>query len=197
MTADLNFTVTAGGGGANPAAGADNFVVNDSGGGFFVTWPNANYYVTASLAGVAAIFGVDIVSQTVHGFTVQLTAPLVSGDAIRFHVFDAANTTFPPSSDVGRHLARQIFATSGTYTPTTGTNRVLLRMVGGGGGGGGASGGIGMSAFAGGGGGGGYIEAWLDAGAAVTGGTVTIGGGGSGGASTGGNGASGADTSIG
>ncbi len=88
---DQNLTITAGGVAPNPAAGVDHFDINDAAGppvGFFLTRVDANYYVTASLAGVLDIIGIDIVSQTVSGFTAQLTAPLTNGDVLTFHIFD-------------------------------------------------------------------------------------------------------------
>src|SRR5574338_573235 len=91
-------------------------------------------------------------------------------------------------------IGRQIFTSGGTYTPTSGAVAVRVRMTGGGGGGGG----IGAVGSGGGGGAGGnsgsYFEKWIDPGASVTGGTVTIGAGGSAGSS--GNGGPGGDTSI-
>jgi hypothetical protein len=92
-------------------------------------------------------------------------------------------------------LAQQIFTSSGTYTPTTGTKAVLVRMIGGGGGGGGAIGGANFSC-GGGGASGTYWERWFDPGASITGGAVTIGAAGAAGTSTGGNGGTGGDTSV-
>jgi hypothetical protein len=92
-------------------------------------------------------------------------------------------------------LGRQIFTSSGTYTPSTGTKAVFAVGVGGGGGGGGAGGGGNRSVGAGG-GSGVYWEKWIDSAANTTGGTVTIGAAGSAGASTGGTGGTGGDTSF-
>jgi hypothetical protein len=98
----------------------------------------------------------------------------------------------------GRLLEIQRFATgSGTYTPTTGTKRARLRLVGGGGGGGGAAGGAAGNAASGAGGNSGvYLEHWFDTGAAITGGAYSIGALGAGGANTGGTGGTGGDTTI-
>lgn len=93
-------------------------------------------------------------------------------------------------------IGQQIFTAGGTYTPTTGTKAVRVRMVGGGGGGGGAAGGVGTLAAAGGGSSGVYWEKFIDPAATVTGGTVTIGAAGAGGAAGANNGSDGGDTSV-
>jgi hypothetical protein len=89
----------------------------------------------------------------------------------------------------GQLLATRTFTASGTYTPTSGTKRVLILCVGGGGGGGGAQGGgAGTLSIGGGGGAGGWsITQWnspatvgITIGAAGTsgaaGGTTTVAG---------------------
>ena len=186
MTADENFSVTAGAGGSNPAVGATSFTVT-------ITSRPHTYAVVAALQGVQSAFGIDIGSLTSTSFSVELTAPLASGDTIAFHVYDVANTTIPvPASNVVL-----LTSGSGTYTPTTGTTRVWLRMVGAGGGGGGTpSGASGNLAVGGGGSGGVYLDKWIDPSAAITGGSYTVGTGGAGGASTPTNGSSGNDTTI-
>jgi hypothetical protein len=81
------------------------------------------------------------------------------------------------------YVGRQVLSSSSsTYTPTTGTRVVHVRIVGGGGGGGGASGSTGL-ACGGGGASGGYVELWIDPGAAITGGAYHAGPGGAGGSS--------------
>jgi hypothetical protein len=97
----------------------------------------------------------------------------------------------------GRLIGIQIFTSSGTYTPTPGTNSVIVQVVGGGGGGAGvAAGGSGTGNFGGGGASGSYAAAKVTS--AFSGATVTIGAAGSGGASGGNNsGASGGTTSFG
>ncbi len=99
-------------------------------------------------------------------------------------------------------IGHQIFPSGGTYTPSTGTKAVRVRMVGGGGGGGGAAGGAGTLAAAGGGSSGVYWESWIDPAADIygnspgNGGTVTIGAAGSGGSAGANNGSDGGDTSV-
>jgi hypothetical protein len=183
MTADQNISIT--------GQTTDSFTVN-SGLGGFITRPNATYFVTASLIDVANIVGVAITSRTTTGFTVQLSASLQASDIIQFHVYDAANTTVPtPVSSV------QVLTTSGTYTPTAGTMRVWLRMVGGGGGGGGAPATTGSNAAAGAGGSSGvFFEKWIIPGTSVTGGAFACGSGGAAGSTAGGNGGTGGDTTI-
>lgn len=93
-------------------------------------------------------------------------------------------------------VATQIINASGTYTPTAGTKRVRLRMVGGGGGSGSAVSTAGNSAGSGGGASGQYLEVWLDPAGLITGGAVTIGAGGTAGTTAGGLPTAGGDTTI-
>jgi hypothetical protein len=95
-------------------------------------------------------------------------------------------------------LKRQVITATGTYTPTPGANRALVRMVGGGGGGGGiANSSSAQAAVAGGGAGGAYFEKFIDPGTyPLVGGTATVGAAGAGGLNTGAAGSAGGDTSI-
>jgi hypothetical protein len=97
----------------------------------------------------------------------------------------------------GRLLNVQVFTSSGTYTPTTGTNSVVIEAVGGGGGSGGvAATGAGQSGVAGSGGSGSYAKARFTSG--FTGGlTVTIGAAGTAAAAGANAGGNGGTTSIG
>lgn len=96
----------------------------------------------------------------------------------------------------GTVLGVQLLTGSGTYVPTTGTRRLLVRMVGGGGGGGGAAGGANV-ASASGGGSGMYMEFTVgDGTAAVAGGAYSCGLFGNGGIDTGGTGATGGNTTV-
>ena len=114
-------------------------------------------------------------------------------------IFDDDLPGFVPAGFEGGHgriIATQIFTSSGTYTPTVGTTRVRVRMVGGGGGGGGGVGGA-NAAIGGGGASGFYLEFRVgDGTTAVTGGTVTRGAAGAGGSTSGGDGGAGGGTSI-
>lgn len=93
------------------------------------------------------------------------------------------------------YLNTQILtASSGTYTPTAGTNLVHITMIGGGGGGGGVSSGSGVAGGAGG-STGVQLDIWLT-GIPITGGDYTNGAGGAGGNSFGGTGQTGGDTTI-
>lgn len=98
----------------------------------------------------------------------------------------------------GRLSGFQIFPTAGTftYTPTVGTKRILIRMVGGGGGGGGclssASGAVSAAA---GGGSGAYAEHYINGPASTY--SVTVGAGGAGGAAGGNPGVAGGSTIFG
>jgi hypothetical protein len=94
-------------------------------------------------------------------------------------------------------VSRQVFTSSGTYTPTTGTKFCDVELLGGGGGGGGCAASVTTgSSCAGGGGGGGYIRKVYPV-ATVTGATVTVGGGGAGGAAGANPGITGGATIIG
>lgn len=77
----------------------------------------------------------------------------------------STSITFASAGGSGRLIGRQIFTSgSGTYTPTTGTNSIVIELQGGGGGGGGvANPAAGQSAGANGGGGGGYLRKRLTA----------------------------------
>lgn len=91
--------------------------------------------------------------------------------------FSSALKTIPP----GRLLNIQVFSTPGsyTYTPTAGTNAVLVTVVGGGGGGGASQACTASQASGGcGGGAGGYARSYLTS--AFAGVTITVGAGGSG-----------------
>lgn len=96
-----------------------------------------------------------------------------------------------------RLLGRQVISANGNYVPTPGTNRVLLRMVAAGGGGGGvANTAAAQTAVGGGGASGDYLEKYIDPGAAITGGAVTVGAAGVAGVNTGGAGGTGGDSTI-
>lgn len=90
----------------------------------------------------------------------------------------------------GRLIGTQVFTASGTYTPTAGTTRILVRGQGAGGGGGGSVAPAASQVSVGSGGGaGGVGETFLTSG--FSGATVTVGNGGSGGiGTTGGTGGS-------
>lgn len=92
----------------------------------------------------------------------------------------------------GRLLGVRVFTSSGTYTPTPGTNSIVVECVGGGGGGGGAvAAGSGQVSAGGNGGGGAYAKGRFTSG--FSGLPITIGIGGA----LGGNGGPGGTTSLG
>jgi PKD domain len=118
----------------------------------------------------------------------------------RIRVLEAGGST--ASADIAAlqalhtFIGRQRFTAGGTYTPTTGCKRVLVRMVGAGGGGGGVAGsGAGTGSAGGGGASGTYFEQVLSA-SPIVGGAVTIGAAGGGGAAGANAGSTGGDTSI-
>lgn len=112
-------------------------------------------------------------------------------------ILPAANGgTGRSASSVGLWIGRQIFTSTGTYTPTAGTNSILVRIVGGGGGGGGAAAtAAGQVAAGSGGGAGGYSEARITS--AFSGVTVTIGAAGAGGTAGANPGTVGGNSSLG
>ncbi|MGA8762154.1 MAG: hypothetical protein WB562_04615 [Candidatus Sulfotelmatobacter sp.] len=104
--------------------------------------------------------------------------------------------TTPQGSSVVR-IVRQVFLTTGTYTPTTNMSFCDIEVVGGGGGGGGAATGAFQNA-AGGGSAGGYARVLFSAATIGASQAVTIGSGGAGGANTGASpGGTGGTTSLG
>lgn len=88
-----------------------------------------------------------------------------------------------PKLATGRYLGTRVFTTSQTYTPSAGTTRVIVEIVGGGGGGGNTTNTNGTQvSVTGGGGAGGYARSYLTSG--FSGVSITIGSGGA--ANTGG-----------
>lgn len=108
-------------------------------------------------------------------------------DAITAFVGGATNLT----------INRVVIASSGTYTPTSGTVSIDVEVLGGGGGGGGLGSGAGTSAAAGGGGAGAISTSTIPAATFGSSQTVTIGAGGTAGSTAGGNGGAGGATSFG
>jgi len=104
--------------------------------------------------------------------------------------------TDPTHSSINPLLNVQVFTTSGTYTPTNGATKLIVKAIGGGGGGGGgAVTNSNQSACGQGGGAGAYAEVYISS--KITTQVVTIGGGGAGGIGAGSNGASGGTTTFG
>lgn len=118
---------------------------------------------------------------------------VVSGVTQAFITASDGSLTQVSAVPTGTFLGRQIFTAGGTYTPTVGTKKVRVRMAGGGGGvgGGGTQMGVGGGGWS-----GTFLEKFIDPGATITGGTVTIGAAGAAGASGGGNGGTGGDTAV-
>lgn len=154
----------------NAFTGANSF----TGGSITVPTRNAgdNSTNAASTAFVTSGF-VPIVSPNFQ------TSALLNGNAL----FDKVNV--------------QKFATSGTYTPSTGMVYCIIEAVGGGGGGAGAVGNAGSGGGAGGGGAGAYSKKTVSASSIGSSQTVTIGAAGSGAAAGNNNGGNGGATSLG
>jgi hypothetical protein len=94
-------------------------------------------------------------------------------------------------------IKKQVFAASGTYTPSANMLHCIIECVGGGGGGGGSAGTSGSIYGGGGGGSGAYSRLLATAATIGASQTVTIGAAGTGGATGANNGTAGGDTSVG
>lgn len=94
-------------------------------------------------------------------------------------------------------INKQVFTTSGTYTPSAGMLYAIIECVGGGGGGGGAQGVASQSYGAGGGGAGGYSRVIVTAADIGASKAVTIGAGGAGGSAGANNGTAGGSSGVG
>lgn len=144
----------------------------------------------------------DVISDIPYAF--QLRGP---GSAVNSNLASFDGTTgslikdsgVSPSSIKSYTWVRQVFLSSGTYTPTSGMVSANVRMQAAGGGGGGADG-TGDEAFigtmAGGGGGGEYTEKTYTAAEIGSSATISLGSGGTAGSNTGGNGGTGGTASF-
>lgn len=149
---------------------------------------------TAGTGNIFKINGTQITAIGGNTSTVAtVTGALTSGASC---VFDASGNIKAGTVNAVVTVHKQVFTSSGTYTPSTGMLYCLVQAVAGGGGGGGASitGGAGG---AGGGGGGSFSEILLSAATVSTSQTVTIGAAGSAGTTGGSNGGTGGSTSLG
>jgi hypothetical protein len=100
-----------------------------------------------------------------------------------------------PVISTGGYLGRQVFEASGTYVPTPGTTKIVVRMVGAGGGGGGVANTAGNRAMGAGGASGVFLDFEVEnGGKPIAGGAVVVFAGGPG--VVGGNGLDGNNTSI-
>ena len=156
---------------------------------------NTQYFTTASQSVTLTIASPCVVtattasvpqngSQIVFATTGALPTGLTAGTV--YYVVGSSGTTFNVALTVGggaittsgTQSGTQSIS-SGTYTPTAGTNSVIVETIGGGGGSGGAAADIGLAS--GGGGGGGYAKKKITS--AFSGVTVTVGLGGTAGTS--------------
>jgi len=136
---------------------------------------------------------------------VQKSQALASADATKIGLSNFSSAQFAVDANGFVQLAggttsaiksvtRQVFTTTGTYTPTTNMVYCDIEVVGGGGGGGGVAGSI--NATGGGGAGGGYAKGIFSAATIGASKSVTIGAAGTAGANTGGDGGTGGTTSV-
>jgi hypothetical protein len=144
--------------------------------------------VTVNVNGAGAIALEKLLGTSLTALT---GGEIVSGIFYYIH-YDGAKFQLSSSVASGLVIRRQIFTTSGTYTPNTNMLYCIAELVGGGGGGGGS----GSVARGGGGGGAGFNRAIFSKATIGASKAVTVGAGGTGGAS-GNNGNSGGNSSLG
>lgn len=178
-------------------------LLNASGGGLQVANPTQSYHALNRLTGdaryqpldsdltaIAAIVGQrgDIIYYGPSGWT-----RLGKGTSGQFLSIGANDPAWAALNMAGRLLNIQVITSTGTYTPTSGTNSVLVKMIGGGGPGGSIPASGTSFATSGGGGAGAYAEGYFTSG--FSGVTVTIGAAGT--AAAGSAGSNGGTTSFG
>ena len=122
---------------------------------------------------------------------------LTAGTGISFTSGSTCTTNCTVTNTGVVTVKKQVFASSGTYTPSTGMLFAQIECVGGGGGGGGANGASGVGTGAGGGGSGGYSKVIASAATIGASQTVTIGAAGSAGSAGNDAGGAGGATSVG
>jgi hypothetical protein len=187
-------------GGVTLTADDAGLVMVNAGGSFGITLPAANaaggHPIRLTFVRTDTSVGVTTLGRaggdTVEGAT---SWPLRAGDRLTL-LSDGASTWRTVGDDADRLIGVQIFTAAGTatYTPTPGTSKVIVEVVGGGGGAGGAPATTGGNVSVGGGGSGGaHGVSRITSGFAGT--TVTVGAGGLGGTGT--FGASGGTSSFG
>lgn len=141
--------------------GATGKVIKDSG---------VQISALATNASVAATYA-PLASPALTG---NPTAPTPSPGDNDTSIATTAFVTAAVIAGSGRLLNTQSFTSSGTYTPTSGTTRIIVEVLGGGGGGGGvAATAASQTCVSGGGGSGGYVKTYLASG--FSGAAVTIG----------------------
>ena len=146
----------------------------------------------ASFTVYAPIFGGTTTTGPLQSGTVGTSGQVLTSNGA------GALPTFQAAGGSGfTTIVKQIFTSSGTYTPTSGMKYCIIEAVGGGGGGGGAKGGAAITTAGGGGSGGGYGRAICSAATIGASQSVTIGAAGAAGASTPTNGTIGGITTVG
>lgn len=173
-----------------------------AGSGISITTSPVSLGGSTTISATAAGFITDLVGNT--GGNVPPTAGIVNvvGDGTTINVAGNPGTsTLTISSIVSQGVttvARQVFTTTGTYTPTAGMLYCDIEVLGGGGGSGGLPATVGLqSACSGGGGGGGYARGIFSAGTIGVSQAVTVGAAGAAGAAGNNPGGAGGTTSVG
>ncbi|AQG98598.1 hypothetical protein A9R05_06935 [Burkholderia sp. KK1] len=122
--------------------------------------------------------------------------PIAPTAAFGTSTTQVATTAFATAAAAGRLVNVQVFTSSGTYTPTSGATRAIVKVQAPGGGSGGVPAtSAGQGALSGGGGSGSYAEAFISSGLSTQ--TITIGAVGAAGASGANAGGAGGTTSFG
>lgn len=180
----------------SPATSGTSLAVTAGQGALFPTVP---FYCTIWPAGVSPLStNAEIIKVTgVSTDTFTIVRAQFSSSAVSAAIgYQIANTVIADSL-AGRLIGKQVFTTTGagTYTPTAGTNYIVMELVGGGGGSGGsASAGLNAVSLAGGGGGGAWLRKTLVT--AFSGAAYVVGAKGTGGAAGANNGTDATDTTF-
>jgi len=188
------------------AAGSANQVLQSGGASADPAYSTATYPATATSTGVILRADGTNWSATTATYPTTTTSQQILYSTANSVIGEltTANSKFPATNSSGTlamrafSVVRQVFTSTGTYTPTAGMLYCDIEAVGGGGGGGGAaSAGSNSAQGGGGGGGGGYARGIFSSATIGASQSVTIGAAGSAGSNSGGTGGTGGTTSVG
>jgi hypothetical protein len=154
----------------------------------------------ASVVSANGFAGTVATSTTTPAITISTTLTgLLKGNGTAISAAAAGTDYVSPSGSItgtaaGSLINVQFLSSGTTYTPTAGTTKAFVILVGGGGGGGGVTGAASSVGAAGGGGGGGILMKWITSISGTY--TYAIGSAGTAGANTGGTGGNGGNTTF-